>query len=313
MMTPEKLRARTRRAVSAAADSGRALGLDVREPVVLHDAFSVVVHLAPAPVAVRVPLVLPPDLRNGRLTVRQQRELDAAAWLAEQGFPVVPPSALVPRSPVVRDGFSMTFWEMANVAEDHVPYGAVDIARVVDLHAALRAWPAGAGLPFLAPVAHTVPSLLMRLAPAPDLLSTADVERARREWHILNPVLGSRSAFEARFPAAAIQAVHGDGPSYNTIRTTSGIRFADFEDVSLAPIEWDLALCTPEDVVRYDEEASRRGAPTVDPEILQVMNAARMLQMVASVALVPELPLLAAGLAPSLAAWRGMPLAGGLR
>jgi hypothetical protein len=161
-------------------------------------------------------------------------------------------------------------------------------------------------------VNHSLPSLLERLAPAPGLLSAADVERARREWTTLEPVLGSRAGFERRFPAASIQAVHGDGPSYNVIRTTSGIRFADFEDVNLGPIEWDLALCTTEDVERYDREAARRGAPVPDPAILRVMNAARMLQMVASVALVPELPLLAEGLKPSVDAWRDTPLAGGL-
>jgi hypothetical protein len=39
---------------------------------------------------------------------------------------------------------------------------------------------------------------------------------------------------------------------------------------------------------------------------------ARMLQMVASVALVPQLPLLADGLKPALDGWRTMPFAGGL-
>ena len=52
--------ARTARAVGAAAAAGRQLGLEVREPRVLYDVFSVVVHLAPSPVVVRVPTVLPP-------------------------------------------------------------------------------------------------------------------------------------------------------------------------------------------------------------------------------------------------------------
>jgi hypothetical protein len=110
MLTPEELHARTARAVRAATEPGRELGLDVRQPVVLHDAFSVVVQLAPAPVVARVPVVLPPGLRGRRLAVRQQRELDAVAWLAARGVPVVPPSPLVPLLPVARDGCSMTFW-----------------------------------------------------------------------------------------------------------------------------------------------------------------------------------------------------------
>jgi hypothetical protein len=41
------------------------------------------------------------------------------------------------------------------------------------------------------------------------------------------------------------------------------------------------------------------------------MDAARSLQVVACLALVPELPMLALGLAPVLEQWRAAPLAGG--
>ncbi len=311
-MTPEELQARSARAVKAATDAGRDLGLDVGDPVLLHDVFSAVVHLAPAPVAVRVPMVLPSDLRGPRLRERQQRELDVVAWLAGQGIPVVAPSPLVPLAPVERDGFSMTFWELADVSEEHVPYGSVDSALVVDLHEALRDYPGANDLPFLAPVSHTVPSLLASLATTPDLIAAEVLDRARREWEILGPVLGSRAGFAERFPNTPVQAVHGDAPSYNVILTRSGPRFADFEDVNLAPVEWDLAAGAPEDIETYTREASRRGLRPIDPDVLRVMTAARMLQMVASLALVPELPLLATGLEPAIEAWRGMPFAGGL-
>ncbi|MQA92803.1 MAG: phosphotransferase [Gemmatimonas sp.] len=310
-MTAEEIQERSAQAVKAATDAGRNLGLEVRDPVVLHDVFSVVVHLAPVPVVARVPLVMPPDLRGARLQVRQQRELDVVAWLAARNVAIVAPSPLMPLVPVERDGFSMTFWELADVAEDHVPYGSVDSSLVVELHAALREYPAGE-LPFLSPVNHTVPTLLGSLAGTPDLIAAADLDRARREWEILEPVLASRVAFEERFPDASIQAVHGDAPSYNVILTRSGPRFADFEDVNLAPIEWDLAMGTPEDIESYTREASRRGYRGIDADVLRVMSAARMLQMVASLALVPQLPLLAEGLQPSIEAWRGMPFAGGL-
>lgn len=312
MMTADEISARTARAVAAAADAGRALGLDVREPVVLHDAFSVVAHLAPAPVAARVPLVLPPALHGAALAARQQRELDVVAWLAERGVPVVPPSPLVGHAPVARDGFSITFWELADLAADHAAYVPVDAGLVVGLHEALREYPGADDLAFLAPVNHTVPSLLERLDGLPDLMAPADLERARHEWEMLAPVLGSRAGFARRFPGTAVQTVHGDGPSYNVIRTTAGVRFADFEDVALAPPEWDLALAPPEDVERYTAEAARRGLPAPDAEVLRVMGAARMLQLVASMALVPELPVLGEWLPAQLETWRGTPLAGGL-
>jgi hypothetical protein len=312
MIPTREIKARTKRAVTAAVVAGRELGLDVHKPVVLHNMFSVVVNLAPSPVAVRVPVIIGPGLPDEQLAARQQRELDVVAWLAGRDFPVVAPSPLVPRVPVARDGFSMTFWELADVAADHVVYGAVDSALVAELHSALRDYPAVTDLPFLAPVNRSVPPLLQTLATTPGLISPSGLDRALREWEILEPVLGSRAGFEKRFPAACPQAVHGDSPSYNVIRTKSGIRFADFEDVNLGPIEWDLALHTPMAVESYDRESSRRRARSVDPEILGVMNAARMLQMVGSVALIPQLPLLAKALKPSLEAWRGMPFAGGL-
>lgn len=311
VMTPEELQARSGRAVRAAVEAGRELGLDVEHPIILHDVFSVVAHLAPLPVVVRVPVVLPPTLRGRRLAERQQRELDVVAWLAERGLPVVAPSPLVPRSPVQRDGFSLTFWELAEVSEEHVPYGSVGSSLVVELHSVLREYPVEE-LPFLAPVVQTVPSLLDSLVATPELIAEADLDRARREWEVLEPVLGSREAFEERFPDTPVQTVHGDAPSYNVILTNSGPRFADFEDVNRAPIEWDLAAGTPEDIEHYNREASRRGHHQLEPEVLQVMGAARMLQMVASLALVPQLPLLGPGLEPAIAAWRQTPFAEGL-
>ncbi|MEU4345573.1 hypothetical protein AB0H00_30705 [Nocardia sp. NPDC023852] len=59
-MMPGELAARTSRALDAAVDAGRGLGLTVTNATVLHDVFSVVVHLAPSPVVVRVPTVVRP-------------------------------------------------------------------------------------------------------------------------------------------------------------------------------------------------------------------------------------------------------------
>ncbi len=98
-MTPDQLAARTSRALDAAVGAGRDLGLTVTDPQVLHDVFSVVVHLAPSPVVVRVPTVLPSYATPDSQAARQRVELDVVAWLAEQGVPVVPPSPLVPREP----------------------------------------------------------------------------------------------------------------------------------------------------------------------------------------------------------------------
>ena len=109
-LTREQLAHRTSAAVQAAVGTGRDLGLTVTEPRLLHDLSSVVVHLAPSPVVARIPTVLPESTSLESLAARQHAELDVTRWLQEQGVPVLPPSPLVPRRPVQRDGFSMTWF-----------------------------------------------------------------------------------------------------------------------------------------------------------------------------------------------------------
>jgi hypothetical protein len=300
-LSPDQLADRTQRAASAALDAGRALGLDADRATVLHDVFSVVVHLAPAPVVARIPVVLPQGYTPELQRARQQRELDVVAWLDGQGVPVVPPSPLVPRAPLRHDGFPMTFWKLADVADDHEPYSGVAIAKSAELHAGLAGY--RAALPFLVPFNEAAPGMFDALEES-ELLDSADIDRARAEYAALRVVLADAGAFAARFPGVTIQAVQGDGPSHNVIRTTDGIRFSDFEDVCLGPAEWDLAMLGPDACAEYDEAAVRFGLRRTDPQVQQLMDAARTLQFISCVALVPQLPRLAEGLASTIEAWR---------
>lgn len=303
-LSPDQLADRCRRAAAAALAAGRGLGLPAESATVLHDVFSVVVRLDPTPVVARVPVVLPqgytPDLQHAR----QQRELDVVAWLDAQGVPVVPPSPLVPRTPVRHDGFPMTFWELADVAADHEPYSGVAITKSAELHAGLRGY--RAPLPFLAPFNEAAPGMFAALEES-QLLSSADIDRARAEYAALRTELCDPAAFAARHPGVTVQAVQGDGPSHNVIRTTSGIKFSDFEDVSLGPVEWDLAMMGPEAVAEYDEAAVGLGLRPTDPQVQRLMDTARALQFVSCVTLVPQLPILADGLASVIADWRASP------
>jgi hypothetical protein len=301
--TADHLKERTARAVHAAARAGREFGLDVRKTVIVHDVFSVVVRLIPAPVVVRVKKDLSQDLSIDALVARQQRELDVAAWLDARDVSVVAPTPLVPRAPVVRDGFAMTFWTAADLAWNHVTYRTVDTSYVARLHEALRAYPA-MDLPFLSPVMDALPKCLHILENTPGLLPAADVERLRSEWTALAPMIATPASFVRACPGAAVQAIHGDAPASNMIRTKTGLRHADFEHVSLGPIEWDLAMSKASAIRRYDAAASRLGGRRIDPDVLSLMTAARMMQTVAAFAFVPQLPPLAKALQPSLRAWR---------
>jgi hypothetical protein len=128
----------------------------------------------------------------------------------------------------------------------------------------------------------------------------------------LGSVLSSREAFAGAFPDVSVQVIHGDAPAYNLIRSTTGALFADFEDTTLGPPEWDLAGFGLDAAAHYDAAALDRGLRPLDRSALRVMDAARSLQGVASLALTPQLPALPGWLAPWLEQWRSSPFAGGL-
>lgn len=303
-LTPEELTARTVLATEAAFNAATNLDLRVEETRVLHDAFSLVLHLHPSPVVVRIPLVLVPGTTPEDLTLTQQRELDVTDWLAREGVPVVRPSPLVPLEPVREDDFSMTFWELVDVADDHQPDAQADHAVCAALHAALAAYPGV--LPFLAPFNQGLPAMMEALEGSLQL-GDDDLDRAHAQWQALRPVLASATAFHERFPEADVQPIHGDSPSRNVIRSRRGLVFGDFADVCQGPVEWDLAGHGPEAAAAYDAAAGPLGMRTIDPDLQRVMDTARRLQAVASFSLVPQLPILEQELQGSLDAWRASP------
>ncbi|MGH3917115.1 MAG: phosphotransferase family protein [Pseudonocardiaceae bacterium] len=311
MLNAADLAARTNRAVAAAAAAGRDLGLTVTDPRVLYDVFSVIVHLSPAPVVVRVPTVLPRTVAadQNAQAAQQRSELAVAGWLADRGHPVVPPSPLVAREPVRRAGFSMTFWQFVEQIPTPEPDPDRRATVTAHLHATLREYPAE--LPFLMPLDASIPDCLTRLERYPELLGATDLDRARREWSILEPLTSSRSAFEVAFPGVDVQPIHGDAPSFNIIVTPEGELCSDFEHVTLGPVEWDLTLTGPQHQAAYDAAAALLGLRSLDQRLLRVMESARMLQIVACLALTPQLPMLGEALRSSVDQWRTMPLAGG--
>ncbi|MDT0612119.1 aminoglycoside phosphotransferase/kinase family protein [Streptomyces lancefieldiae] len=308
-LTPQQRADRTAAAVEAAVATGRGLGLPVAEPTVLHDLFSVVVHLAPLPVVVRIPTVLPRPDDMAAIARRQQDELDVTRWLADRGIPVIAPSPLVPREPVQRDGFSMTFWPFVEEARDKEPDYVANAESTADLHAALRAYP-GRRLEFLSAAdPGFIADSLAGLGQHPDLIGAAELDRARREWQILEPLVRSRSAFENRFPGVDLQPIHGDCPPANIFRAVDGDLYADFELVTLGPVEWDLAALGPEHEAAYNRGARRNGTRPLDEEVLAFVNALGALRFIATLALVPQLPELMGYLKPAVDRWQATPFA----
>ncbi|GAA3788505.1 phosphotransferase family protein [Streptomyces phyllanthi] len=310
-LTPRHIARRTSAAVDAAVGAGRELGLTVTDATVLYELFSVVVHLAPSPVVARIPTVLPPSADLGSQARRQQAELDVTRWLADQGTPVIAPSPLVPREPVQRDGFSMTFWPFVEEDRDKEPDYMANSESVADLHAAMRAYPGR--LSFLsAAEPRFITESLAVLEERADLIGPADLDHARREWQVLEPLVRSRTAFEAAFPGIDLQPIHGDSPPANIFSGVEGDLYADFELVTLGPVEWDLAALGPDLESAYNRGARRNGMRPLNEDVLGFVNTVGMLRAIASLTLVPQLPQLMEYLKPAVDQWRTMSFADGM-
>ncbi|MGC9539712.1 phosphotransferase [Streptomyces sp. UG1] len=311
LLTPQDIARRTAAAAEAAVAAGRHLGLTVTDAKVLYELFSVVVHLAPSPVVARIPTVVPTYADLDSLTHRQRAELDVTQWLADQGVPVIPPSPLVPAEPVRRDGFSMTFWQFVEEDRDRGTDYAANSAITADLHAALRTYPGR--LSFLsAAEPRFITEALESLEQCPDLVDPADLDRARREWQVLEPLVRSRAAFEERFPDIDLQPIHGDSPPANIFPGVDGDLYSDFELITLGPVEWDLAALGPDLEAAYDRRAQSKGMRPLDQDVLRFVNAVGMLRTIAALSLVPQLPALLEYLKPVIDQWRTAPFAGGL-
>lgn len=310
MLTNDDIAARTARAVAAATAAGRDLGLTVHEPRVLYDVFSVIVHLDPEPVVVRVPTVLPRYSRenpDGQLA-QQRKEIAVTSWLAERSFPVVAPSPLVPAEPVRRDGFSMTFWQFVKQDKDIEPNYVRGAELTAGLHAALRDYPGE--LDFLPWVNQFIPDSLDEIARDPGPLSPDDLARAWREWEAIEPIVSSPEGLRAAFGSVEVTPIHGDAPYYNIITTPDGELFADFELVSLGPAELDIAAAGPECCAAYNAAAERLSLRRLEDEPLAIMGSVGMLMAVCCLAMAPELPMLFDGLSDAIDHWRSLPPAG---
>lgn len=230
-------------------------GIRVTKPVVLHDLFSMVVHLAPAPVVARVPTAVarlrPPTPE------RLGRELAVAQFLADHGLPVVTPSAEVPPGPHFMDGYAITFWTYVEPDPAREVSNADCLAMLGDLHAGLRAYPGD--LPDLADLAIDR-QWLQLMDNAGPILDDADRAAIHAAADRIIPALRA---------TADKQPLHGDVHPGNIIASRSGLLWTDFEEVCRGPLEWDLASIGP----------TAEPLPRHDRDLLEVCAQARTLQV----------------------------------
>ena len=209
-------------AVQAAVAVAAEHGLRSDDPMVLRDAWHVLVHLRPLPLVARVSSGLPyPD---GPPEEDVIRELAVASHAARAGAAVVPPSDLLDPGPHRHGGHVVAFWQYAGRPREVEPVAAGEALR--GIHEALADFEGE--LPELH--AADLVAITDRLEPS------ADVELLRE--------LGTRQ------PAGAAQAIHGDAHLANCM---PGPLWHDFETACRGPREFDLAALRLSDDVRNDE------------------------------------------------------------
>jgi hypothetical protein len=213
-------------AVAAAVAVASAAGLRSDDPVVLRDAWHVLVHLRPLPLVARVSSGRPyPD---GPPEEDVIRELAVASHAVRAGAPVVPPSDLLDPGPHHEGGHVVAFWQYVEPRGELDPQTAGEGLRAI--HEALADY--DEELPSL----HTddLVAITDRFEPS------ADVDLLRE--------LGSRQ------PVGLPQALHGDAHLGNCLPRPL---WHDFETACRGPREFDLAALALGDRAR-DNEASRR-------------------------------------------------------
>jgi hypothetical protein len=212
-------------AVQAAVAVAAEHGLRSDDPVVLRDAWHVLVHLRPLPLVARVSNGRP--YPEGPPEEDVTRELAVASHAARAGAAVVPPSDLLDPGPHRHGRHVVAFWEYVEPRREVEPVAAGEALRAI--HEALADYEDE--LPSL----HTadVAGILDGLEPS------ADVEFLRE--------LGLRQ------PDGPTQAIHGDAHLANCL---PGPLWHDFETACRGPREFDLAALTLSDEVREDD-ASR--------------------------------------------------------
>jgi hypothetical protein len=217
-------------AVDAAVAVADAHGVHCEKPVVLGEAWHVVVHLWPFPIVTRVTSGAP-----GVDPAYVERELAVARHAVRAGAPIVQPSDLLPPGPHHHDGHTLVFWQYLVRAGNLDATAAGRGLRAI--HDSLADY--DGELP-RAGRADEVPAMLEPFAPSDDVELLCD--------------LASRELPEG-------QALHGDAHLFNCLQTADGPIWHDLETACRGPREYDLAALVLGDR-SHDSDPEARSAIT---------------------------------------------------
>jgi hypothetical protein len=195
---------------------------------VLKDGSNLLVHLAPAPVVLRVATFT--ALIRGDGLPWLDREVALVSYLSGVGASVMPPSDLVPPGPHVVGGWAMSAWQFVDHERGVVPDPLTALRALDELHEAMRGFPGE--MPLLVPAVDDLDRAIQFGVDRGVIGAGAADEFRRRRDGLLEDLLSS---------APEIRAQHGDAFPRNSLVTKTGVVWIDFEDCCSGPLLWDLA------------------------------------------------------------------------
>lgn len=214
--------------LAEAVDLARSLGIEVDEPIILANVYSLRIHLAPSPVVARVP-TLTGSVRSP-VAPWLAREIELTRFLAKAGAPIVPPCDDINPGPHPIRGGAISFWKYVRTVPNVEPTQQEFGRMLGELHTVLRTYPDE--LPLLTAASNDIPATLEIIA-SKALLQADDIALLWAVYERLKPALTK--------PSGPLQVLHGDAHPGNLIATDQGLLWNDFEDVCTGPVASDLA------------------------------------------------------------------------
>jgi hypothetical protein len=211
----------------------------VDEPVVLSDAWHVLVHLGPAPIIARVSSGGSGDVL---------RELEVARHAARNGAPVIEPTDLFDPGPYEHDGRTVAFW------------------RFVEITGELDAAAAGRGLRTVHDALDDFEGALPRCERRDEVETMLAAMPPSADADLLRE-LASRDLPEG-------QALHGDAHVFNCMQGERGPVWHDFETACRGPREFDLAALMLYDRSEAEHPPSRAALAAYGPFDAALLEAA---------------------------------------
>ena len=240
--------------VAAAVSAAGQAGIEVTDPVVLHERHGLIVQLGPAPVVARVERTA----SIARSDLDGANAVSFAAFLTEVGASVVPSLG----GPLqMENGVVVTLWALLETS------GRLDPAA------------AGASLHDLHDRAMAYTGRLRSFDPRPDALALCE---ALAGSEFAGPVATIQRAVERlELPERlGVQPIHGDAHLGNVIQTSRGPIWIDLEDVCRGPREWDLACLLHRGLLLGERdpgaEAALEGYGNYDRQAVDELAAAVM-------------------------------------